>query len=333
MQITRKFNQDAAMEHLIDKLAVKDHDPRVSRRHLSYFYAAAKVQNFTKAAKLCGVAQPSLSRGISLLEEAMKTKLFDRVGRSVKLTPKGEEVFPVVELLLNQFDDISRSFAGSLVNPLANLRISAVTSLTSNFLPRLVNSFEQENPEMQVTIFDGLDSDVYREVDVGDTDIGITTQVRRPDHFRIRELFQDQLAVVVAEGHSLANRTSVELLELDQLPIASFAKATETHQELATAFHSVGLYYKPAATVRYRSTLMGLVLHRGLATLLPRIVAEEHGDSRLRIIPLVKPVLRRSYYTVMRKNGNFKPGVMVLEEFLRQSALNAILQTDDTSPK
>lgn len=229
------------MEHLIDRLAVKRHDPRISRRHLSYFYAAAKVENFTKAAKLCGVAQPSLSRGVSLLEEAINAKLFDRVGRSVKLTSKGREIFPVVELLLNQFDDISRGLANGLQQSFTELKISAVTSLTSNFLPRLLNQFEHENPGVQVTIYDGLDTDVYKEVEVGDTDIGVVPEIRRPESFRINELFRDQLALVVSEEHALADRVSIELKELEHVRMTSFAKATETHAELAAAFYSVGL--------------------------------------------------------------------------------------------
>lgn len=329
LQFDPEINQDAEMEHLIDKLAVKEHDPRISRRHLSYFYAAAKVENFTKAAKLCGVAQPSLSRGVSLLEEAMDAKLFDRVGRSVKLTSKGREIFPVVELLLNQFDDISRGLTNGLQSPFTELKISAVTSLTSNFLPRLLNRFEHENPGIHVAMYDGLDTDVYKEVEVGDTDIGVVTEIKRPESFRINELFRDQLALVVSEEHAFAGRASVELRELEHVRMTSFAKTTETHAEIAAAFHTVGMDYHPAATARYRSTLMGLVLHRGLATLLPRIVAEEHQDPRLRIVPLVNPILHRTYYTVMRKSGNFKPRVMKLEEFLRRSAMNAVIQMGD----
>jgi len=59
-------------------------------RQLSYFLAAAQTQNFRKAAQLCFVTQPALSRQIALLEKELGVALFKREKQQVRLTPAGQ---------------------------------------------------------------------------------------------------------------------------------------------------------------------------------------------------------------------------------------------------
>src|ERR1700742_3736984 len=56
---------------------------------LRYVVAVARVANFSRAAEQCHVAQPSLSQQIQKLEKELGERLFDRLGRSVKLTAVG----------------------------------------------------------------------------------------------------------------------------------------------------------------------------------------------------------------------------------------------------
>ena len=59
-------------------------------RHINYFLAVAKYESFTRAAASLYVSQPALSQQIKQLEETLGTTLFDRSGRTVKLTDAGE---------------------------------------------------------------------------------------------------------------------------------------------------------------------------------------------------------------------------------------------------
>lgn len=63
-------------------------------RHVTYFLALCEEQSFTRAARRCGVAQPSLTRAIQLLEREIGGRLFQRTNSSVRLTDLGTLVHP-----------------------------------------------------------------------------------------------------------------------------------------------------------------------------------------------------------------------------------------------
>ena len=69
---------------------------------LRYFCAIARTGNFTRAAQHEHIAQPSLSQQIRKLEDELGTRLFDRLGRSVRLTQMGEAFLPRAEAILRQ---------------------------------------------------------------------------------------------------------------------------------------------------------------------------------------------------------------------------------------
>ena len=73
-----------------------------------YFLALCREGNFTRAAKRCGVAQPSLTRAIRKLESELGEPLFVRRSQRTKLTPFGWEVFPYFDAIARCVAEIGR---------------------------------------------------------------------------------------------------------------------------------------------------------------------------------------------------------------------------------
>src|ERR1700758_1352932 len=61
---------------------------------LRYFCAVAETGSFSRAAERSHVSQPSLSQQIRKLEDELGARLFDRLGRSVRLTDLGNAFLP-----------------------------------------------------------------------------------------------------------------------------------------------------------------------------------------------------------------------------------------------
>jgi molybdenum-dependent DNA-binding transcriptional regulator ModE len=67
---------------------------RVKTHQVSYFLALCEEQSFTRAARRCGVAQPSLTRAIQELESECGGPLFERGRSNVSLTRRGLHLKP-----------------------------------------------------------------------------------------------------------------------------------------------------------------------------------------------------------------------------------------------
>ena len=85
-------------------------------RQVTYFLALCEEQSFTHAAKRCGVAQPSLTRAIQLLEQEIGGRLFKRSNSSVRLTELGVLVYPDFMRISQSTENIERTAASFLAS-------------------------------------------------------------------------------------------------------------------------------------------------------------------------------------------------------------------------
>ncbi|MDC0909744.1 LysR family transcriptional regulator [Flavobacteriaceae bacterium] len=76
---------------------------------LNYIITLEKTRNFTKAANLCKVSQPTLSMQIQKLEEELKVNIFDRTKKPIELSDLGIKIINQAKKILIEFkkmDDV-----------------------------------------------------------------------------------------------------------------------------------------------------------------------------------------------------------------------------------
>lgn len=120
---------------------------------LKYFLAAARYENFTKAAETMFIAQPVLGRHISNLEKELGFSLFERNRKSVRLTENGKLFAEFAQETLDRFDAMAHQVQENLRKTHMNLRIGSVDgqSVEGYFAPALKHILE-ERPNMQLSV-------------------------------------------------------------------------------------------------------------------------------------------------------------------------------------
>ena len=69
------------------------------------FWAVSQAKSYTKASKILGLAQPSLSQQIAKLEDELGSKLFNRVAGKIQLTDAGQFLYAKAETILANFEE------------------------------------------------------------------------------------------------------------------------------------------------------------------------------------------------------------------------------------
>lgn len=188
-------------------------------RHLRCFLAVAEELHFARAAERLHIEQSPLSRAIKELEEELGVVLFARTTRSTRLTRAGQLFLahvPRVFAALQQARDSVKAAANGFHG---QLRIALSDGLTSSRLPSLLALCRQEEPEIEIRLFEtplsqqikGLHDDLY--------DVGFALSDEVGDGVIAAPIWNDPLMVAVPARHPLLTHKRIPLDEVLRYPL------------------------------------------------------------------------------------------------------------------
>src|SRR5271154_1425527 len=119
---------------------------------LRYVCAIADTGNFSRAAERCQITQPSLSQQILKLEEDLGAKLFDRLGRSVRLTEAGRAFLPPPPSTLSPKATARSSVADKCAAVRGSVAVGVIPTIAPYLMPRYTTAFTKKYPEAKLRI-------------------------------------------------------------------------------------------------------------------------------------------------------------------------------------
>src|SRR5690625_4827072 len=142
-------------------------------RQLEYFMAVCRELHFTRAAERLGIAQPTLSQQIRLLEHEIGTPLFDRSGKRTAMTEAGEIL---LRYSYNIFHELSQ--ARDAISELqglerGSLKIGSLLTAVDYLLPPVVMAFHRSYPNIELSISGLRTGDIYEGLLQNQLDLGI----------------------------------------------------------------------------------------------------------------------------------------------------------------
>ena len=120
-------------------------------RQVQSFVHVAKLGSFSRAAETMGYSQSAITVQIRLLEEELGTKLFDRMGKKVSLTPQGKRFLEHANRILYEMNRtiMAMNEDRELENP---LHIGTIESLCTAKFPRILSQFHTLYPKVNIQI-------------------------------------------------------------------------------------------------------------------------------------------------------------------------------------
>ena len=239
-------------------------------RHLRCFTAVAEELHFARAAERLHIDQSPLSRTIKELEEDLGARLFVRTTRSTQLTRAGRlllEHVPRIFAALEQARDSVRSASNGYHG---QLRIALSDGITPSRLPALLAQCREEDPEVEVRLFEvsmaqqikGLHDELY--------DAGFSMADYVGDGIVVTSAWEDELMVAVPARHPVLSFRQVPLEEVLRYPLVLGDPAVcEGHARQVDRFlrtlNQEPLIAQRVATFDVMMTLVSAGLALGLA--------------------------------------------------------------------
>jgi LysR family transcriptional regulator, hydrogen peroxide-inducible genes activator len=189
-------------------------------QQLRYFCAIADTGNFSRAALQTHVSQPSLSQQIRKLEDELGTRLFDRLGRTVRLTELGRAFLPRARAVLHDLEAARSDVVERKTSISGPVSVGVIPTIAPYFLPPILAAFSTKYPEAHVSVTEEITLPLLERLRAGTMDLAIVALPlqTRGHEFQTFPLLVEKLYAVLPKQHALAKRHAVSLDELQDDP-------------------------------------------------------------------------------------------------------------------
>lgn len=247
---------------------------------LRYACAVAETGSFSRAAERCQIAQPSLSQQVLKLEEELGAKLFDRLGRSIRLTEPGRAFLPHARAILDQVDVARASVALNYADVRGSVTLGAIPTVAPYMIPRYTAAFIKRFPDARLRIVEETTPVLIEGLRDLSIDFALLALPLRHKDLELRPLRTESLLAAVPEKHPLAAKESLSVADLRG---ESLVMLRDGHcfRDLSLAIcRSANVNPNIAFESGQFSSILGMVAAGIGLSLIPEMAVDRHAGCR-----------------------------------------------------
>lgn len=249
---------------------------------LEVFTAVAEERSFSRAGHRLGRTQPAISSAIKLLEVELGEPLFDRKGKTVRLTGAGEVLTDYARRLLRLREEATIAVGELRGLSRGTLRLGANETTCLYVLPEVLAAFKEAYPQVQVDIHRAITRSITERIIDGTLDFGIVTLPIKNSRLEVSTIHSDEMALIVSPTHSLASRRSVKMSDLENEPFILHKIGTTTRERLVKHFNDGGVKMKVTMELASIETIKRFVAIGMGISIVPRLcIAKEIKEGSL----------------------------------------------------
>jgi LysR family hydrogen peroxide-inducible transcriptional activator len=181
---------------------------------LRYMVAVARKGNFSRAAELCHVSQPSLSQQIQKLEDELGERLFDRMRREVRLTPAGEAFLHRAVRILEEVDSAKREATDAKEMLRGVVSVGVLPTIAPYLLPHVMAEFTVRFPGLEIVVQEDTTARLLKLTLAYEIDFALASHPIDDARLEVQELFSEELLLALPPGHRLARKRTIRAADL-----------------------------------------------------------------------------------------------------------------------
>jgi len=257
---------------------------------LKYFQKVAKLEHMTRAAQELHIAQPALSKNISMLEKELGVSLFDRRGKYIYLNQYGKAFLKRVDQALALLENGKQELNNLAGMKSGTIRLAVLAA--SNLLPNILSAFRSENPYISFDLVQHLKGALTKS----DFELCISSSLIHIDGIHRVPLVREEIFLAVPVDHSLADRESIHLSEVADEDFICL-KPGQSLREITDNFcHSVGFSPRIIFESDDPSTVRGLIRAGQGISFIPEITWGGAEGAAMKLLHISEPVCERTIW-------------------------------------
>jgi LysR family transcriptional regulator, hydrogen peroxide-inducible genes activator len=274
-------------------------------RQLQYVVALADAGHFGRAAEQSHVTQPALSQQVRQLEDMCGAPLFDRLGKTVRLTPFGREFADRARKILDETDGLMSFVESQSGRPNRPLRFGLIPTVAPYLLPDIFPALRHDLPGLGFTVSENRTGALLEGLHEGTLDLALIASQPPAGgpKLTLDPLFHD--GFVLATGPAEARSEPVALNAKDG---ARMLLLDEGHCFRDQAIAACGLDDTAGKTFAATSlsTIVEFVASGQGITLLPEIALRKEATGRIQVHRLAAPGAGRLLSLCWREGSPFE---------------------------
>ena len=273
-------------------------------RHIRYFLAVAEHRNFTRAAEVLHVSQPTLSQQIRQLEDTLRVQLLDRSGRTIQLTDAGAAYVRYAHRALQDLEAGKRAIHDVQELSRGSLRLAMTPTFTAYLIGPLLEKYNRRYPDITLKILEMPQDRMEALLNEDALDVGIAFNDTHAPDIETNVLFVEALAMMVGKSHPYAEkRAALTPREFEREALVLLNEEFATRHYIDRYCRQHGVAPRIAMEVNSISAVIEIVQRSTLATLLPAAIAREH--SELCLVGL-EPALPQRTAALLLRQGAYR---------------------------
>lgn len=275
-------------------------------QQVRYFVALAKTLNFTRAAEMCNVTQPALTRAIQQLEHELGGPLFNRERGNSHLTELGRIMLPYLEGVEAQTRAAKDAAKAAKGLKKAKLKIGVMCTIGPQLVAGLLPRFQMNNPEIEIDVVDDGAPQMVERLEKGDLEIAIVgSHENLPDSLHQLPIFEERFVILLPPNHPLTAKPAVEAKDLHELPYVNRSQC-EVFRYVSTDLKGRGI--EPRIVFRSpRDDWVQGMIKAGLG--FGFFPESSVSDPDVVVRPLVDPEYRRTVFLATVRGRPHSPAV------------------------
>ena len=185
--------------------------------YLRYFSVLAQLEHYTLAAARLGISQPSLSSAIHNLEaELGNVRLFEKVGRNIRLTEEGRYYQEKVDAALQELNTATMTLRESKISAPVLIRLGVVSGTVGGTVSREIATYLQQNDRIRFRLTESSAEELLDMVRQEKLDMAIVDITDRDRSLHFRKLCHRNFSAALPSDHPLCQETVLTPQQLSQ---------------------------------------------------------------------------------------------------------------------